>query len=365
MEFYGQPNLLLEALAYLGRRFTGRTWQQIEQRIQQRKIDPSPSFRQTLAALMALTDRVDAKAAPENDAAQWFGNLEGFPYNTIGSGSIAFLFYYAMLEHYHGDFNALVEEIGKLTPGQLACNFAIALDLTDARAGDSIEESEFLDLILSLSVPDQSKVAILSAYRNSRHCLDETARVLRPVLRALEQEEQALAELTTPASEQIAAIGCEAYLGSISRLEPVSGTSYLLRPFIFGMDTDLTSDLTSGRVCIYCGILRGELLTMLNLQAPLKDEVYEAYRLMGDRTRFDILCYLRGHRAYAQELSSRFGLSRNTIHHHMSKLISSGLVLCAMEGNRVYYTLDTGAVETLLNQQRELFGPTVDDRMPD
>lgn len=365
MEFHGQPNLLLEGLSYLGRQFTGRTWQQIEQRIQQRKIEPSPSFRQTLSALKDLTDRVDALAAPEEDAARWFGNLEGFPYNTIGSCSIAFLLYYAMLERYQGDFDALVAEIRQLSPQQLACNFAIALDLTDARAGDRLEEPEFLDLILSLSVPDQSKVAILSAYRDSGRCLEETARILRPVLRALEREGPALAALTAPTAEQIAAIGCEAYLASISRLEPVSGTSYQLRPFLFGMDTDLTSDLSPGRVCIYCGILRGELLTMLNLQAPLKDEVYEAFHLMGDRTRFDILCYLRGHRAYAQELSSHFGLSRNTIHHHMSKLIASGLVLCAMEGNRVYYTLDTSAVETLLRQQRELFGPAGDGREPD
>ena len=75
---------------------------------------------------------------------------------------------------------------------------------------------------------------------------------------------------------------------------------------------------------------------------------------MGDRTRFDILCYLRDRKAYGQELSARFGLSRNTIHHHMSKLLAARLVTCTVDGNRVYYTVDQASVSALLDRQREL-----------
>ena len=48
---------------------------------------------------------------------------------------------------------------------------------------------------------------------------------------------------------------------------------------------------------VYCGILRKELLTMLTEQRNSGDDIYEAYRLSGDRTRFDILCNLRGRSA--------------------------------------------------------------------
>ena len=37
---------------------------------------------------------------------------------------------------------------------------------------------------------------------------------------------------------------------------------------------------------------------MLTEQRNSGDDIYEAYRLLGDRTRFDILCYLRGRSAY-------------------------------------------------------------------
>lgn len=94
---------------------------------------------------------------------------------------------------------------------------------------------------------------------------------------------------------------------------------------------------------------------MLNTQTPLRDDVYDAFKLLGDRTRFDILCYLRDHSAYGQELSTHFGLSRNTIHHHMSKLATHGLVRCVTDGNRVYYSLDQEAMEILLERQKRLF----------
>ena len=55
--------------------------------------------------------------------------------------------------------------------------------------------------------------------------------------------------------------------------------------------------------------------------------------------------------AYGQELSAKFGLSRNTIHHHMSKLLAARLVSCTVDGNRVYYTVDRESVSDLLNRQ--------------
>ena len=108
---------------------------------------------------------------------------------------------------------------------------------------------------------------------------------------------------------------------------------------------------------MYCGVLRGPLQAMLASSRGPEYEVYHAIKLLGDRTRFDILCYLRDRRAYGQELSARFGLSRNTIHHHMSKLLAARLVTCTVDGNRVYYTVDGDSVSTLLERQRALLVP--------
>ena len=200
-----------------------------------------------------------------------------------------------------------------------------------------------------------SKVAILDTFRRSGELVEEATAPLAAVLEALEGERDTLAALTGVLSRDIQSAGCAGYLAQTSHLVPAPGGQYLLRPFIFGMDTSLTSDRPDGSVCVYCGILREELLAMLSGQTPIWDNVYEAFHLLGNRTRFDILCYLRDHSAYGQELSGRFGLSRNTIHHHMNKLMACGLVRCTTDGNRVYYALDAGAIDLLLEQQRQLF----------
>ena len=180
---------------------------------------------------------------------------------------------------------------------------------------------------------------------------------MKRMLRLLHREQALLHQLCEVLEEKIGNEGCDAYLTRTSSLILSQGSHYRLRPFLFGMDTNLSSPLEDGVSCIYCGILREELLEMLIGKASNRDLVYEALRLLGDRTRFDMVCYLRDHEAYGQELSARFGISRNTVHHHMSKLSTAGLVRCTASGSRVYYKLDPDMVLYLLQLQRELFYP--------
>lgn len=356
MEYLNRPNLLLEALAYLGRRASGSTWERVEQRIRQRRIVPEPAFQRAFRELKALTARLDAQLVLDDAAVQrLFGNLEGFPYNTIGSYSVGFLLFFPALTDSPQDLDLLLARLQALAPEQVAYHIAAELELTDGCGRSSMPDREFLDAVLALSVPDASKVALLNACRHSRQLLGEAADCLRPVLQALEAQADALAALADVLRCDIAAQGCEGYLAQFSRLEPAPGISYCLRPFVFGMDTNLMADPADGVACVYCGILRKDLLNMLSGQAPVRDNVYEAFRLLGDRTRFDILCYLKGRSAYGQELSTRFGLSRNTIHHHMNKLIGYGLISCTTDGNRIYYSLDSDAVKALLRRQYALF----------
>lgn len=177
------------------------------------------------------------------------------------------------------------------------------------------------------------------------------------LLAGLSREQAVLGQLSGILDEKIRQEGCESYLSRTSRLVRAQGSRYRLRPFLFGMDTTLSSQLGERECCIYCGILRDEMLEMLHRRSSDRDTVWEALHLLGDRTRFDLVCYLRDHEAYGQELSAKFGISRNTIHHHMSKLSSPGLVRCTASGSRVYYKLGPDMVLYLLQRQKELFYP--------
>ena len=356
MKYTNSANLLIEALSYLGRSATGNTWERMEDRIRQRGFCPSPVFSGTLDLLKALTARLD-RLEPLSDpgTAALFQNMEGFPRNTIGTASPAFLIFYGLLERFDGEPDALTAYVDALEPEQINYHVALALDLADDYPAGTIPSQAFLDMLLALSIPDSSKVSILNVCRGFSRLFRQTLPPVRAVLTQLKAEQPVLDALCRVLDEKIRTEGPDAYLSRTSRLVPAEGTEYVLRPFLFGMDTGLTSQLPDGNTCVYCGILREELLDMLSGQVSVRDSVCEAFRLLGDRTRFDLICYLRDHPAYGQELSAKFGLSRNTIHHHMSKLSASGLVRCTTNGNRVYYSLDREMILLLLRHQKDLF----------
>lgn len=353
MEYCDRLNPLLEAVVYLGRKTTGNTWERMEEQICKKGMVPSAAFSEAMQRLKAITTRLDAVELPE-DILPLFANLEGFPRNTIGSASRAFFLLYGFLEEYTGDFEALVQRARHMTRQQRAYHLALALDMAEECPPEGMEEDAFWKMVLSLSIPDGGKIAIMETYRDFPQMIARLSGPMTRLLKALHREMPAMEALSDMLEQKMQTEDCGAYLSKTSSFTPAQGVLYRLRPFVFGMDTDLTTDCGTSQVCMYCGILREELLDMLSALRSARDSVFDAFRLLGDKTRFELVCYLSDHSAYGQELSQRFDLSRNTIHHHMTKLSECGLVRCTADGNRVYYTLNRDMIRRLLEFQKEL-----------
>lgn len=60
-------------------------------------------------------------------------------------------------------------------------------------------------------------------------------------------------------------------------------------------------------------------------------------KALSDPTRLRIVSMLRTEESYTQELSEKLGLSFTATSHHMTKLMSAGLVSCEKRGSYVYY----------------------------
>ena len=208
--------------------------------------------------------------------------------------------------------------------------------------------------MLALTIPTESRLALLEIHQNYRTLLPEIAACLRPAIAALETESGRIQEIIEVFCREVEGLGTESYLRETSSLAITPEVHYHLIPFLMGPDTNLSMEQEDGSVLICCGVLRLSLRRTL-AENSSASQVYDAIRIIGDKTRFDILCYLRDHPAvYGQQLCNHFGLARNTIHHHMSKLVNAGLVTCLVEGNRIYYTTDREHLSYLLNQQRQL-----------
>lgn len=118
-------------------------------------------------------------------------------------------------------------------------------------------------------------------------------------------------------------------------------------PFIFGCNslslaigykgTSIQKD--PSYLSMYTGILYSEDFNM-SLRWFDKTEVSAYLKLLGDKSKMDILLYIKDKKAYGQELATKFNLTTATISHHMSALHTSGFVALERDNNRIYYSMD-------------------------
>ena len=337
MEILHEINPALEALAYLGSRANGHTLDRLEERLQARGVRKAEPFHRASAALRELLQDLDAEVSvPAETLQRLFGDIKGFSYSTIGSYSPAFLFFYPMLSR-RQDFETLMQQMERLTPDETARNMMISLSLEEQSGPAAGAAAKLVSRVLALTIPTESRLALLEIHQNY-----------------LETESGRIQEIIEAFCREVEGLGTESYLRETSSLAITPEVHYHLIPFLMGPDTNLSMEQEDGSVLICCGVMRLSLRRTL-AENSSASQVYDAIRIIGDKTRFDILCYLRDHPAvYGQQLCNHFGLARNTIHHHMSKLVNAGLVTCLVEGNRIYYTTDREHLSYLLNQQRQL-----------
>lgn len=351
MELSKDTNLVLEALAYLGARANGHTLDHLAQRLRDHGVSDSRRFEAASRELSGLIASLDAEIdVPREQLERLFGDIEGFPYSTIGSYSPAFLLLYPLLSRAEEPLDRLLSGI---TRDQAAKNIMTTLSLIDqAEVGESSQE--LVSRVLALTIPPESRLKLLDIHQNYQQMINEISGCLKLTIKAMEARVEVMKTLCSSFFHQVSSMGCENYLRETSSLDMSEEKKYHVLPFIFGPDTNLSVEGRDGSQMIYCGILRLTLRQLLADDSG-KTQVYDVLKIIGDRTRFDILCYLSENPTqYGQQLCEHFGLAKNTIHHHMSKLVNAGLVTCAVEGNRVYYTADRQRLEEAITNLRRL-----------
>ena len=208
-----------------------------------------------------------------------------------------------------------------------------------------------------MSLPAETRLALLELHKNYRLVMQESVQCLYTALAVLEDMGPKLQALIDNFIWEIDAIGTEAYTQEISNFHIDPNVPCRIQPLLMLPVTYLFINTfgKDGHLVVYCGILRYALRNMELSAEAARNQIYESIRLLGDRTRFDIFCYLKDHPAYGQELSSHFGLARNTIHYHMSQLFKARLVRCTVEGAKTYYSIDKDRYSKLLELQRQFF----------
>lgn len=357
MDYSSKLNFILEALCYLGLRANESGRQAREERFLSKGVGSLAAFRAIYAPYQALRQKADALTGlSEAQIMPLFTDLLGDPYPSGGCFSAPMLLLLPLACAHEGDLDSFVAKALACTPDETARSILISLDLTHLlEEADGDAEGVLLRYLLSSDLPKSARVNLAAVQKNHRAILERALPLLERTVDALKQLVPELGTLTDSLTQEVETVGCEACLREIASFPAGRSISHL-RPLVFDPSTNLCLDAPApdGSYTVYCGVLRPTLRHMQVAAQATLEQIYECIRLLGDRTRFDIFCYLQNHPAYGQELSKHFGLARNTIHHHMSQMFKAGLVNCTMEGTRVYYSIDKDRYNRLLEQQRVL-----------
>lgn len=102
------------------------------------------------------------------------------------------------------------------------------------------------------------------------------------------------------------------------------------------------------------GVLIDQNVKMRN-EASNIEEISNIMKILSDKSKLDILNRIRDKAAYGKELSDELKLAKGTISHHMSSLISIGIIDTVYESNRIYYKLNQERISQIFDEIKEFF----------
>lgn len=86
-----------------------------------------------------------------------------------------------------------------------------------------------------------------------------------------------------------------------------------------------------------------------------KDELQKLLKVIGDKTTFHILLFLKDKPAYGIEIAKQFELTTATVSHHMNKLAAQQLVQVDQKEGRIYYRTRIERLQEIFDKCKCLF----------
>lgn len=106
---------------------------------------------------------------------------------------------------------------------------------------------------------------------------------------------------------------------------------------------------------IFQGVLTNKLDLYQKKLENAKEMLPPILKLLGDKSKFEILCLLKSHGRYNLEIAEELQLTPATASHHMSLLLSNHMVTVEKKDGRVYYQLNQETLREIMKCFREIF----------
>lgn len=79
------------------------------------------------------------------------------------------------------------------------------------------------------------------------------------------------------------------------------------------------------------------------------DKHLTVYKVLSDKTRFDILNILIDEESYGQEIAEKLGITTATVSYHMDYLLGASLILIKRKSRRIYYSVNKEQIKNSIS----------------
>lgn len=221
-------------------------------------------------------------------------------------------------------------------------------------------ELQLIQVIDELEVESQKKWQLILLYQNYHTYMDELITILDQAVTLFKQKSLLIQPLLTKFHDTYSNLlqhDPVNYVYEHFRIRLTDNKDITFTPYLFGSNAvvyfDSDKTLTEK---IYIGVLFETLSTIVD-QNISDEKICKTLKILSDNSKYEILKSIRNKPAYGQELAEQLNLSTATISHHMSALISSGLIQLEKQTNRVYYRMDKERVLRFIEQLKSSLIP--------
>lgn len=210
---------------------------------------------------------------------------------------------------------------------------------------------DYMDLC---RIPDADKWQLLALYAHLEEYEQTACRIITQAAALLEKVMQ------TPETQQQLRLCMEATRENTPRLMSVFAQSrwveqqeitFLPCVMSFNSIRFLSGD---DHITVIAGVLYWTILRLSEKYAANDERLLACLKTLGDKSRLDILKLLKEQDRSGQELAKELGISQGTVSHHLNVLVRDEFIRIAKDGSRLRCSLDTEAIETMLDDLRRL-----------
>ena len=351
-----QLNPVFECMEILVRHFSGRSYAVLKKEVKTRLDIRVPDIEELLDFLQNIAVQV-TKGVNQNDEVasylfQPLGNQELTPAEAI--------------LQYYGDFSE--QDLTKIQSGVLTAfrrdplsflyttldNYNL-LNLGSRKK--SLKGCSLLELMEACTLSDQSKWHLLTFYHDFKIYLARFVAVLSETIEAFLPFLPSLSVWTDPFyarfSKRINEKTLYNYMAEKIQLILPEADSILIQPSLFGCSRlQYLASSEPGRCSNMLWGMHFETIFSNRLKQNSSTYLCNNLKLLGDKSKFDILKLLAGRRYYSGELAKKLNLSTSTIAYHMQALLNAHFVTMDKRSYRTYYELNREEVLLFLEKVR-------------